>query len=270
MHTLARKVRFSINPFLKEDLMGHNSFASKPAGTGLAIFLEITVTIKGPLGTDSGFVINIVEIDKQVRKHVVPVFAKFIREKYKNQSHISTFDTAKLLTASWESLADKFQKAKLVKLNLALNPFRNIAIDNGDSKMIYFSEKFEFAAMHKLYNKKLTEKENSKLFGKCANPTGHGHNYTIEVTIAAELDAKLETGKFEKTVDKKLIELLDHKNLNADVEYFKNVNPTVENIAVFAWETLNKQFKNTPMHCVTVWETNKTSCTYYGPQSHGN
>ena len=268
MHILSRKVRFSINPFLTEDQLGHNAFASKPAGTGLAFFFELTVTIKGSLNAASGFVINITDIDEQVRKHVVPIFAKKIRQKFQNQSHISIYDTAGLLKSAWQTLVGKFNSAELINLNLALNPFRNIAINHGEPKMVYFSEKFECAATHRLYNKDLTEKQNFELFGKCANPSGHGHNYTIEVTVTTDPNDNFSTQLFEKTVNDQLIELLDHKNLNADIDYFKNknqnINPTVENIAVFAWDTLNNKFNNATLYSVTIWETNKTSCTYRG------
>jgi 6-pyruvoyltetrahydropterin/6-carboxytetrahydropterin synthase len=71
-------------------------------------------------------------------------------------------------------------------------------------------------------------------------------------------------GCFEKTVDNELIELLDHKNLNADVEQFSRTNPTIENIAVFAWNRLVDKFPKATLHRVTVWETDKTYCTYYG------
>ena len=71
-------------------------------------------------------------------------------------------------------------------------------------------------------------------------------------------------GAFQKTVDEELIQLLDHKNLNADVAMFKKLNPTIENIAVMAWDKLNDQFGETKLHCVTIWETDKTHCVYYG------
>jgi len=65
-------------------------------------------------------------------------------------------------------------------------------------------------------------------------------------------------------VNDKLIKLVDHKNLNAEVEEFGKTNPTVENIAVFAWNKLAGKFSESPLHCITVWETDKTYCSYYG------
>ena len=85
--------------------------------------------------------------------------------------------------------------------------------------MVYFSEKFEFAAMHKLWNEQFSEKKNFEVFGKCANPAGHGHNYIIEVTVKRTGEqAGLSIGQFERIVDQEFIKLVDHKNLNVDVK----------------------------------------------------
>ena len=88
MHKLARQVRFSINPFLSEDCTGSNSFASKPAGEGLAIFLELSVEICGSLAPDTGFVVNVVDIDRNVREFVVPLFAERIRQDFSRARHV--------------------------------------------------------------------------------------------------------------------------------------------------------------------------------------
>jgi len=265
MHKLARQVRFSINPFLTEDCRGYNSFASKPAGEGLSIFLELSVEIIGNPASDTGFVVNVVEIDRNVRESVVPVFAERIRQDFRGARHVGLSVMAELLRSAWSRLSDKFDPAMLSKLSLKLNPFRTVAINSEDLEMVYFCEKFEFAAMHKLWNDDFSERRNLEVFGKCANPAGHGHNYLVEVEIempAARDDFRI--GDFEKTVDNELVKLLDHKNLNADVEHFSRINPTIENIAAFAWDRLTDKFTDSALHRITIWETDKTYCTYYG------
>ena len=264
MHKLVRSVRFSVNPFLAEDAVGFNSFASKPSGEGLAIFLELSIGVIGEADGDTGFVINVTEIDRLVREYAVPIWAGQIRDDFRNARHIGLSKMAALLAKTSDELKEKFGKVFLSELSLKVNPYRKIAIDCEDSKMIYFSEKFEFAAMHKLWNDKFDEEWNFKEFGKCANLTGHGHNYVIEVTVKTKAPEDLNMGEFQKTVDDKLIQLLDHKNLNADVAMFEKVNPTIENIAVMAWDKLNEQFGETKLNCVTIWETDKTHCVYYG------
>ncbi|MDH4240479.1 MAG: 6-carboxytetrahydropterin synthase, partial [Phycisphaerae bacterium] len=109
------------------------------------------------------------------------------------------------------------------------------------------------------------DEHNFEVFGKCANPTGHGHNYVVEITIKAqEGEDSFRIGDFERTVDDELVQVVDHKNLNVDVAEFGKTNPTVENIAVFAWGKLAGKFGEATLHCVTVLETDKTYCSYYG------
>ena len=280
MHKLARQVRFSINPFLPEDSCGFNSFASKPAGEGVSIFLELSVMLTGDVEPATGFVVNVSDVDENVRGVVVPIFAERIRKDFRQGKHIGFSQIAELLRSSWEQLANRFGSAKLSELSLNLNPFRKVTVDCEDCEMIYFSEKFEFAATHKLWNKGFSDEHNLEIFGKCANPAGHGHNYVIEVTIGVAQIANRKSpgtigdkrqaigdfciGDFEKTVNEKLIKLLDHKNLNADVAEFGKNNPTIENIAAFAWDKLRGNFGEAALHCVTIWENDRTSCSYYG------
>ena len=269
MHKLGRKVRFSINPFLPQYGRGANSFSSEPAGEGLSIFFELFVALVGKVDPATGFITNVVDVDKAVRQYVVPVFARQIREYFQQGRHVGFPELAKLLKSAKEQLTGRFGSAKVGELNLALNPFRKVAIDcesaTEDCKMIYFSEKFEFAAMHKLWNDDFTPQQNFEVFGKCANPTGHGHNYVIEVTVKADAKTNGFTiGRFQKVIQEKLINVIDHKNLNADVPHFAKVIPTVENIAIFAWDGIVDKFDKATLYCVTVWETDKTCCFYYG------
>lgn len=269
MHKLTRCVRFSINPFLSEENEGFNSFVSKPAGEGLSIFLELSVEVAGEVEPATGFVVNVADIDKSVREFAVPVFAERIRQDFRRAQHIGFFAVAELLKSAWNRLTDKFGPAQLSKLSLNLNPFRKVAICSRDLEMVYFSEKFEFAAMHKLWNNDFSEEQNLKVFGKCANPAGHGHNYIVEVTIKMPINENgFHISDFERVVDNELIKLVDHKNLNADVSQFSKTNPTVENITAFAWNRLVGKFGQVALHCVTVWETDKTYCSYYGPNNN--
>ena len=265
MHRLTRAVRFSINPFLPEQVEGSNSFVSEPAGEGLAVFLELSVEVAGIVDPATGFVVNVAQIDKNVRRYAVPVFTGRIKEDFGKAQHITFFEITELLGSAWEQLSGKFGPAGLSQLSLKLNPSRIVAINSKDMDMVYFSEKFECAATHKLWNDDLSEEKNLEVFGKCANPTGHGHNYIIEVTIKIpDAGREFRIGDFEGIVDGELIQILDHKNLNLDVDHFEKANPTVENITSFAWNTLVGKFGKAFLHCVTVWENDRTHCSYYG------
>jgi 6-pyruvoyltetrahydropterin/6-carboxytetrahydropterin synthase len=266
MIRLGRQVRFSVNPFLDHHSPGFNSYASKPAGEGLSIFLELAVELVGPLMPETGLLVNVSDIDRAVRRYAVPVFTERICEHLRRGEHISFQKIAPMLNAAWEHLRDKFGPAQVDRLTLQLNPFRKLAMDTKEPGVLYFSEKFEFAAAHKLWNSRFSEPENLKVFGKCANPTGHGHNYIVEVTAKTPAAGPaLEIGEFEHVVDSQLMQLVDHKNLNLDVAAFHDTVPTVENIALFAWEHLAGQFGPAQLHGVTVWESDRTYCSYYGP-----
>jgi len=265
MVRLARKIRFSVNPFLDADPPGANAYTSKPSGEGLALFLELTVEIAGPVDPDTGFVVNVVEIDRAVRQFAVPVFAEGIRAHYRAGRHVGLDVLAQMLATTGAALAGKFGAASIVRLMLNLNPYRKITMETNEPGALYFSEKFEFAAMHKLWNDAFSSERNFEVFGKCAHPTGHGHNYIVEVTArTAPGAAGFEVGRFEQTIDDELIALVDHKNLNVDLEAFRETIPTVENLAAFAWHHLVDKLDPARLHSVTIWESDRTYCTYQG------
>ena len=266
MVRLGRHVRFSINPFLDVDTPGCNSYASKPAGEGLALYLDLAVELVGPVAPETGLLVNVSEIDRAVRGFAVPVLAQQVRECFRRGEHIPLSTVAAALRLIDKHLHNKFHEARVDRLALQLNPFRTLAMDTNEPGMMYFSEKFEFAATHKLWNEAFSEQENFAIFGKCANPTGHGHNYTVEVTVKTPTDGPpLRIGEFERIVDTFVMEPLDHKNLNVDVTEFRERIATVENLAIFAWERLADRFDTGTLHCITVWESDRTYCSYYGP-----
>ena len=265
MHELARQVRFSINPFLPETEVGFNSYASKPCGEGYCLYFALWVKLAGELDEKTGFVVNVVDIDKVVRRSAVPVFSECFKNKYANCRNVTLKDIQEILRGVWGVIEKEFSFAKLMELAVELNPFRKLSINAEDFTLARISEKFEFAAMHKLWNESLSDEKNFEAFGKCANPSGHGHNYVVEVTVCRdEKDEGFRIGEFEKTVSQEFIELVDHKNLNVDVAEFSDKNPTIENVAVLAWEKLCGKFSHSVLESVTVWESDRTYCTYCG------
>ncbi len=277
MVRLGRLVRFSVDPFLDPEVAGANSYASKPAGEGLGLFLELAVELVGPVSDQTGLLLNVVDIDRIARRFAVPVFAVAVSRRLRRGEHISLAAVAEILQQVHEHLDGRFPGARVDRLALKLNPYRILAMDTKEPGMVYFSEKFEFAATHKLWNDSFSGEQNIETFGKCANPSGHGHNYLVEVTIkmsAGSLPDAAQTpnpesmriGRFEQIVDARLMQLLDHKNLNVDVPAFYKTTPTVENLAMFAWQRLAGEFDPAQLHCVTVWESDRTWCSYYGPR----
>ncbi len=265
MHKLARLVPLAINPLLSKPDMSQTSSFVGSSDEGLSIFLQLGVELTGPVNPDTGLIVNVTTIDDKVHQHIVPLLNKYIGDDFKQGRRVDISELARLLYLTWDTLADKFDNAALSSLTLVLNPFRKIFINSEDKNMIYLSEKFEFSATHRLWNDNFSEQQNFDVFGKCANPSGHGHNYTVEVVVKMLTDRRsLHLGSLEQIVADTFINLVDHKNLNVDVPHFAKTIPTVENIAAFAWQILADKFGQAKLHCVTIWETDKTYCSYYG------
>jgi 6-pyruvoyltetrahydropterin/6-carboxytetrahydropterin synthase len=256
-------VRFSINPFAAAHV-GYNSYASKPCAGGLSYYLALWVELAGELDADTGFVVNVSKIDRAVRSRAIPVFDAAIRESAGRGRGLSLHDLCGLLRSAWRPVQQAFLTLRLERLALELNPYRTLHLDAEDSSVFTFSEKFEFAAMHRLWNANFDAAANEDFFGKCANPAGHGHNYVIEVTVekAAVQEPDDWIAAFEQVVETSFLSLVDHKNLNADVPGFEQLNPTVENLASFAWSRLAGKFPDCRLVRVTLWENDRTYCAY--------
>jgi 6-pyruvoyltetrahydropterin/6-carboxytetrahydropterin synthase len=137
--------------------------------------------------------------------------------------------------------------------------------------MLRMSEKFEFSASHRLYDPKLGDEQNQRIYGRCSNPLGHGHNYELQVTLALGAESAEQSGAgkiipaLESIVAKHVIERFDHRNLNLEIEEFKTKIPSVENIAAVIYGLLKPAIAQLPgarLAAVTVWETPKTWCEY--------
>jgi 6-pyruvoyltetrahydropterin/6-carboxytetrahydropterin synthase len=134
-------------------------------------------------------------------------------------------------------------------------------------------QRFDFAAAHRLHLPTLSTEQNQALFGKCNNPTGHGHNYQFEPSVVVPATAGtpgFTLQDLERLSQSTIIERFDHKHLNQDTAEFDlargGVNPTVENIARVFYELLSKAIaamgKGATLRTITVWETDRTSATY--------
>ncbi|TDU42737.1 6-pyruvoyltetrahydropterin/6-carboxytetrahydropterin synthase [Gelidibacter sediminis] len=134
--------------------------------------------------------------------------------------------------------------------------------------MVTVSRKAHFNAAHRLFKKEWSDAQNESVFGKCSNPNYHGHNYDLIVSVTGEIDQ--ETGfvidmKVLKDIIKEEIEeAFDHKNLNVEVEEFKNLNPTAENIAVVIYNKLKPKLKSGLKLTITLYETQRNFVTYSG------
>jgi len=126
--------------------------------------------------------------------------------------------------------------------------------------------KEHFNAAHRLFNQQWSDEKNNKIFGKCNNPNYHGHNYELVVKLIGEPDPDTGYGKDMKQlscfIKEHVIQNFDHKNLNLDTEYFKNANPTAENIAINIWEILREHIEEQYDLKVILYETERNYVEY--------
>lgn len=134
--------------------------------------------------------------------------------------------------------------------------------------IVTVSRKAHFNAAHRLYRKEWSDEKNFDVFGKCSNPNYHGHNYELTVSVTGAIDK--DTGfvmdmKVLKDIIKEEIEdYLDHKNLNIEVEEFKELNPTAENIAVVIYDRIKPRVEPSLDLAITLYETPRNFVTYSG------
>ena len=251
MFRLTREVRFAIND-LPDDQLRHpptNSFAGYPSSTGFGQFFRLQVTLEGQLNPASSYLRNIKDVDTLVREKIIanfPIaFSKF-----------------------WPSLDNAWPGIKLHAITVWLTPFLSITQLASEYPMqTRLSQKFEFSASHRLHNSALPDEENRKIFGKCNHPSGHGHNYEVQVTLRGKPNPNgllVGVPLFEKIVTDFAIKKFDHKNLNVDLPEFAELIPTVENIAMVIYRMLKTHFTEigAELASITVWETPKTWCEY--------
>lgn len=226
---------------------------------------KLEVMVKGILNEKSGIVVNTTDI-----KHIVNSFVeeeldgKFLdREHPFFQKHIPT--TENLVNYIWGSLENRFEGCELHRIRLHENHYLSAEREAGS--LTRFTRKYHFCAAHRLHSKHLSEEENLKLFGKCNNPHGHGHNYYLDVTVEGEPD--LVTGmitdltELDAIVERVVLDKFDHKHLNLDTEEFKELNPTSEVVAMVIFNMLSPHLPN--LYKIGLWETEKNYFEYYGP-----
>ncbi|HAR74540.1 MULTISPECIES: 6-carboxytetrahydropterin synthase [Empedobacter] len=130
------------------------------------------------------------------------------------------------------------------------------------------NRKAHFNAAHRLFNKNWSDEQNFEVFGKCSYPNYHGHNYEIIVAVKGEVDP--ETGfvmnldELRKIIAVEVEDYLDHKNLNVDIEEFKTINPTAENIVILIWNKIRAKLATDLELKVTLYETPRNFVEYAG------
>jgi len=133
---------------------------------------------------------------------------------------------------------------------------------------VYITKRAHFSAAHRLHSEQLDEKQNEKIYGLCNNPYGHGHNYELEITIKGEPDPVtgmiMDLKELKDIINKEIVDKMDHKHLNYDVDFMKDIVPTAENIAIVIWNRLKAKIKTGELYEVKVYETPRNIAVYRG------
>lgn len=133
---------------------------------------------------------------------------------------------------------------------------------------VYVTRKVHFNAAHRLHNPARSEAWNRETFGKCNNPNWHGHNYVLEVTVAGEPDPDtgyvIDLSVLKRIVEERIVDKVDHKNLNLEVDFLAGVLPSTENVAVAIWHELDGALPSGRLHAVRLYETERNVAEYRG------
>ena len=136
--------------------------------------------------------------------------------------------------------------------------------------MLYITRKEHFNAAHKLTREDWSEEKNLEVFGKCANANWHGHNYTLYVTIKGEVNPStgfvVNLKQLSKIIRAKIIDKVDHKNLNLDVDFMQGRMSSTENLVMEIWKQLETSVTGLgcSLHCIKLWETENNYVEYFG------
>lgn len=236
---------------------------SNPNGHGHDYTLEVMV--RGGIDARNGMVVNITEVDRAVGEFI----DRELEGKFLGRDHpyfegvIPT--TENIAQYLWDSLDGALPGCELYRIRLRENHY--LYSEKERDAMIRFTRKYHFCTAHRLHADQLSAEENVRVFGKCNNPNGHGHNYYLEVTVAGEPDPVtgmvISLSDLDAIVDERVVKKFDHKHLNLDTEEFRELNPTSENVVKVIWDLLQSELPG--LYKIGLYETEKNYFEYSGP-----
>ncbi|MCW8131586.1 MAG: 6-carboxytetrahydropterin synthase [Planctomycetota bacterium] len=277
MLALTRRVTFNAGHVYKgagltrAELDATFGIAAEPSGHGHDYVLE--VTIEGPVDATDGMVVNIKTLDDLLDRMIAPIDHRMLNVSMPEfRDAVPT--TERLAQALWARLPKEIGRARATALLLRESPDLSVELEGKEPAMVYLTRSVEFAAAHRLHADGLSDDENRRIYGKCNNPNGHGHNYVAEITVKGEPDARtgviVDIGKLDDLLKREIDARFDHKHLNLDTPYFKDRVPTAENIARTIWERIAAQVPAcrdggaVALHRVRLIETARSWFDYFG------
>jgi 6-pyruvoyltetrahydropterin/6-carboxytetrahydropterin synthase len=281
MLTLCRTVRFSLLPLpAGEDPLAeprHNPHAGWPSaagpasrGRGVGAYAEIDVVVEGEPDPVTGYLVNITVLDGAVRESIIRWLTERFAGQFRGEGPLEPAETTRAIARRLQdALIEPFRPLpgrSLRSVSWRFAPTVRYTYDLTMPDLIEIRQRFEFSASHRLHCPELDAATNRAIFGKCNAANGHGHNYQCEVAVVLPIEKaeRLPIGTLDRIVDETVIRRFDHTHLNLDTVEFASLNPSVEHIAKVCHDLLGPALAahDATLAHITVWETEKTSCTY--------
>ncbi|MFH1419210.1 MAG: 6-carboxytetrahydropterin synthase, partial [Planctomycetota bacterium] len=188
---LMREIRFSIDRDWAKAAHGTNGFEGAhpvtnpcggwPSAVGIAPYLVLRIVVSGLPDPVTGYLVNIQELDTLLRERAIPLAAQRLDIEGARLTGES------LVRDILPTVARRVpRRCELESLTLWTTPYLSYSVLAGDTSMVELTQSFEFSASHRLHARELSDEENQRVFGKCNNPSGHGHNYRVEITVASD------------------------------------------------------------------------------------
>ncbi len=284
---VSRRVEFSAAHFLHiagDDAASRALFGalSDPAGHGHNYAL--TATVLAPVDPVTGFGVNVADLKAILHDAVVARLdgAHLVHAVDAFATMPATCEA--LAVQVWGWLAPRVPPATLRAVRLAEHPrlhaeyrgdmttpdasHARTAVSHSPCPVATLTRAVEICAAHRLSSRELSDEENRRLYGKCANANGHGHNYRIEVTVRGPVDPRtgciVDLAAFDRAIEERVVAQLDHRHLDLDVPAFAERVSTGENIAIVVWESLAPALPAGVLHSVRIVETSNNAFEYRG------
>jgi 6-pyruvoyltetrahydropterin/6-carboxytetrahydropterin synthase len=203
----------------------------------------LDATFEGKINEETGMVVNIKDLDEILQERIVKRFdQKSINDEVPELAGFPpTLEV--IVNHIWSEIAPLPPGVRLSRLRLYETPTLYVEMYQTDgSTLMTLTRTYEFCASHRLHVPGASDKENLEWFGKCNNPSGHGHNYELEVTLSGPVDPKtgmmVDLTNIDNIVNLEVVDRYDHKYLNVDIPEFRDANPTSEVIVKTIWQRL--------------------------------
>jgi 6-pyruvoyltetrahydropterin/6-carboxytetrahydropterin synthase len=231
------------------------------------LVFDLEATVEGEVDPASGMVVNLADMKGVLRREITARLGAEVLDGREGRPAAATPEALARLV--WERLGGRVAGRRLRRIRLVGRP--SPVVEHAGGREMDVTRIYEFSASHRLHSPRLPDDENLRVFGKCNNPAGHGHNYVLEVTVRGEPGPDgevLPAAVMDRIVAAEVVDRWDHRNLNVDLPEFAGVNPTAEEIARIAWGRLRGDVASARagvrLHRIKLRETERNHVEYAG------